>query len=905
MSLLSQPRLFTPKPLAWAIWTSTLLATTPTWAANNTVNWQEKIIQLQHELDIAQQALQLEQQQTHTADNPNKSLAETTTLEAIVVKHKRKQTLEKVQDVPSSISVVSGEDLERLNATTITEVLRRVGNVNFNYGNPRTGSLTLRGITTGSSDQIDPTVGAVLDGVSLGYTPLVNGYVFIDLDTVDVTRGPQGTQGGKPSNIGRITFKTKEPTFTPEAQISQTFGQWNTLQTTAIVGGPVVDGLLAWRGSFQRDQSEGPWKNEFPDLKGRGNYQNTDRTFGRVQFLLTPSTDFSAKLSVENQPKGGEFVNGLSIKHPEPVTFSDGVARPSAAIDTTYKKYLRNWFNTDNTYWNTARDYYQYPVYLDNNGSIITSSKGATANLIWHVHQYQIESITGYRNHWFSAANDEGTPFDITKSGGYITEYSQLSQELRLSSDKGNKIDYATGLYFLSTDNDSLGSRTRYGSDAGAFQASDALYNSLSTSAVGQTLLRDSLNQAYKSTQAYVKNKSAAIYANADWHLTEPVTLSAGYRLSHEQRRTEQGVLLLDAGVGADFTTAFGNSATTTGLVATGGEAADRLAQRYFGSTWSSLSTSQQNLLRDAARVRNGTLTPASLYAVKAAPTWEGNLTNWNVSIANIFTPQLTGYSTVQYGEKGGMSQIAANGTTSLVDKEQTTGYELGLRSNWLDRTLILNVDVFLNNLKNFQTTINLPDPVATAAYKASNPSVSDADAQQYQSVVGNLPKVVVKGLELDAAYTGIKNLTLNVAAAYNDARYGAETWLAKPNEIDSTAKVFQKYYNAKGEVLNNAPKVTANLGVDYRLPVFSDKVFHTSANYKYTSSYHTSPSSYDVFKAYGLLDLGVGIGRKDGAFDVNVVAKNVLNASYHVEGWSSYTPSLPRWLGVTFSAKI
>ena len=95
------------------------------------------------------------------------------------------------------------------------------------------------------------------------------------------------------------------------------------------------------------------------------------------------------------------------------------------------------------------------------------------------------------------------------------------------------------------------------------------------------------------------------------------------------------------------------------------------------------------------------------------------------------------------------------------------------------------------------------------------------------------------------------------------------------------------------------------NLGVDYSLPVFGNKVFHTTANYKYTSSFSISPSSYDVFNGYGLLDLGVGIGRKDGLFDVNFVAKNAFSASYNNPGFSSYTPSLPRWIGVVFSGKL
>ncbi|AXI02332.1 TonB-dependent receptor domain-containing protein [Aquirhabdus parva] len=913
--------LFSYKPITLAVLAILfqLSASQMSFAADDSViaDLKSQIEQLKKELAASQQKnnpqTDLAASNTNVlASSPDQQVKkdeeEAKKIDGVVVtgKRQRKQKvlLDNLKDVPKSVSIVSGEELDRLGANNITEVLRRVGNVNFNYGNPRTGSLTLRGITTGSSDQIDPTIGTVLDGVSLGYTPLVNGYVFTDIDTVDVTRGPQGTQGGKPSNIGRITFNTKAPTFTPEANFALTYGEWNRLITSAVVGGPVIDDLLAWRGTFQREQGDGAYGNTFPDLKGRASYQNVDRTFGRVQFLLTPTDDFTAKLSLENQPKGSEFVNGLTVKHAEPTVFSDGVARPVASVDTTYKKYLRPWFNNDPTLWNTARDYYNNPVDVDNNGAIITGSKGATLNLNWHVAGHDLQSITGYRSHWFSAANDEGTPFDITKSGGYITDYSQISQEFRISSEKGKFVDYLAGLYFLSTDNDSI-SRTRYGNDAGAFQASDALYNSLATTGSGQTILKDSLNFAYKGTQTYVKNKSAALFAQADWHLSDPLTLNTGVRFSHEDRETSQGVLLLDPGVGSDFTTAFGNSSSTKAIAKGGAAAADRLAARYFGSTWANLSTAQQNQLLSGAQVRNGTLTPASLYPVTDAPAWEGNIKSWNASLTNKFNDTVSAYGTLQYGEKGGMSQFAVNGTTSTVDKEQTNGYELGLRLNLLNNTLTINSDIFLNDIKNFQTTVNIPDPIGTAAFLASNPSVSLADAQQFQSVVGNLPGVRVKGLEIDAAYTGLQNLTLSLSAAYNDAYYSKDTYLAKPNEVDSTGKVFQKYYNAKGSVLNSAPKFTANLAADYKVQVFGDKVFHTSADYKFTSSYATSPSSYDVYDAYGLLDLGVGIGRKDGLFDVSVVVKNLLNTSYHTDGWNSYTPNIPRWFGVTFKSKL
>lgn len=928
---------FALKPSALLLTSALALLAQTSWAAEPTNDQlvqelQAEIARLKQELankNSTPTAAAPENQTTpqgQAAANPENADDANNALGSVVVTASKQNAVELVQEIPASISAVTGEELQRLQATNITEVLARIGNVNFNYGNPRTGSLTLRGITTGTSDQIDPTVGTILDGVSIAYTPLVNGYIFTDIETVDVTRGPQGTTGGKASNIGRITFRTKGPSFTPEAQVSQVWGDWGTLRSNAVAGGPIVDGLLAWRGTFVREQADGPFKNQFPDLKGRTSYQNTDRTFGRVQFLLTPSDNFSAKLSIEHQPKGDEFVNGNTVRHPEPTRFSDGTARNPSTVDTAYKKYLnRDWFNRSPTTWNPSTDYYRYLTNTDNNGAIITSSQGATLNLEWNVAGHLLQSITGYRSHWFSAANDEGTPYDITKSGGYITSYDQKSQEFRITSepDSRRKFDYTAGVYFITTDNDSL-SRTRYGNDAGAFQASDAQYLALNNSyqdierdpitnaiirqtpiyaSIGNTLLKDSLNLAYKHTNTYVQNKSTAIYGSVDWHLSEPLTLTTGYRLSNEDRDTAQGVFLADNGVGGDLTTAFGTGTGANGLNVVNAAAADRLAQRYFGATtYATLSPGQQTQLKNAAAIRNATLATGSLYNVKNADrSWSGNLNTANISLTDRLNDQLSVYGVLQYGEKAGIAQINNAGRSSLVDKERTTGYELGLRSRLLDNKLSINADIFLNDIKDFQTTVNEYDAVATANYRALNPNVSAADSLQYQSLVGNLPGIRVKGLEIDAFYSGIPYTTIRLAAAYNDARYSKDAFLVKPNEVSGT----QRYYNAKGDTLNNAPKFTANLGIDYQRPVYGNYVLHGSANYRYTGSYQVSPSIYDEVQAYGLVDLGFGIGRKDGLFDVNFIAKNAFNQSYNVEGWSSYTPSLPRWIGVVLSSKL
>ena len=848
-------------------------------------------------------------------------------LEDVVVtaKRKRKQqlALEKLKDTPRSVSVVSGEDLDQQQTTNMTDILRRVGNVNFNYGNPRTGSLTLRGITSGSNDTIDPSIGVVLDGVPIAYTPLANTAHFVDIDTIAVARGPQGTAGGKNSNIGQITVKSKAPSFNNEASVSLTSGAWNTLNATAIAGGTVIDDLLAWRGTFLREQSNGYVKNSYPDLQGRTSYGNTDVTYGRLQFLLTPTENLSAKLILENQPIGGQFLNGLTIKKQQPLTYSDGVAIGATTINAApFNRLSRSWF-TQSPQTFSPDQYFQNPVTLDNNGSIITSNKAITGEVDYKLGNLNLASITSYRSNWFSASNDEGTPFDITKDGGYITDYKQISQELRLQTSIDKLVDLTTGLYFVKTDNDSL-SRTRYGSDAGAWFATgngkvdNAQYGSLANNsdktlnAPGNNLLRDSLNGLYKGTDTLANNKSSAWYGTADWHIAEPTTLTTGLRFGTEDRQTKVSNLVLDNGFGAGLNPVsvnnvqlggFASDKVTGALSPTNSAAqlalANSVAKRYYGAaSYAALSDAQKLQVANAKGLRSAQIT--GLFTQAVAEPFNDNIKSWNVSLKQKINDQLTVYGAVQYGEKAGISQIngsSINGGTSLLVKpERTTNYELGLRTDLLANTLTINADIFQSDIKNFQQTVSYLDQVLTDINKTPT----------YGSGPGNVGGVRIRGLEVDASYTGIQNLSLRFSGAYNDAIYTKFQYSGLASELDP-ALYPSGFYDVSGKTLANAPKLTGTIGADYTLPlVNSNKVFHAAANWRYTSKYNVDANSsqYGWVGGYGLLDLNIGIGRADGKYSTSLIIKNATDKNYHNAGWVTYNTNPPRWFGINVTGK-
>src|SRR5690606_7697423 len=111
-------------------------------------------------------------------------------MEELIVMVQTRNRAESLQEVPISISVVSGEDLERELALDFFDITKRAANVILNPGNPRQSSLAIRGVgKQGQTDAQDPSVGVIVDGVNYAYNPL-SYYDFVDIESIEVARGP-------------------------------------------------------------------------------------------------------------------------------------------------------------------------------------------------------------------------------------------------------------------------------------------------------------------------------------------------------------------------------------------------------------------------------------------------------------------------------------------------------------------------------------------------------------------------------------------------------------------------------------------------------------------------------------------------------------------------------------------
>ncbi|MCB5189144.1 TonB-dependent receptor [Methylobacillus arboreus] len=870
----------------------------------------------------APQAQQVAQEQVEQEE-------EQAELGRIVVRSRNK--LEALQDVPISISVVSGQELDRFQARDLGSITQRLGNIAWNQGNARTSSISIRGLgQQAQTDAMDPSVGVTVDDISFGYNPL-SSFDFYDVEAVEVARGPQGTLRGKNASIGALTITSRRPTFESQQSYALTLGDNNRVIGNAAIGGTVVEDVLAWRGAFMVDKGEGWYPNDYNrDFR----FMNKDNVSGRVQFLLTPTENFNALVKLELTPKHEEYYNGWTFKTPTPSTYSDGTATRLNTDPST--RLARDYFLRRGDF--NYGDWLEKGVNMDNQRPLVTSTWGTSAVLNWNIGDFTLTSITGYKNFSFQARNDEGTPFDISKNGGgLVNRHDQLSQEFRLSSSIEGLVDYQAGLYYTTWRND-YSSNVGFGSDAGAWFANPNQYGRLYASSAGRELMQDSLSGLEHDTAQDIHTKSTAVYGQANWHVSEPLTVTTGLRLTLEDRSNSSGKNIKNQGFGSELNpyevngiALGGFNSTTSGTLfeedvingipdqmafadashigyvnlADPAQAAlaNATAQRYFGVDYGQLTGSQAQLIADAKSIRQSNL--GIVYNKTKAETFRKLQPTLLLSPSYRFHDNLTGYLTLQYGEKAGVAQVV-NGFDNQVKPEKTISYEAGIKSVLLDNTLTFNANLFLTDIKDYQQRVLIEDAYTTQR--------NDDGQQYYTEATGNAAKVRSYGVEIDGFYTGIQHTTLRFAGAYNNAKYRDFKNSALPPEINnqlpqySAAQGGSPFRDVSGENLPGASKFSLNLGADFHYPVFSNAELHSSLNVAYRSRFNSDVtlSDYGWVDAHTRVDFAIGLGRRDRKFDVTLLVKNLFdNDTSLTRTWNTYVPAIPRWIGVMFTSDL
>jgi iron complex outermembrane recepter protein len=222
-------------------------------------------------------------------------------------------------------------------------------------------------------------------------------------------------------------------------------------------------------------------------------------------------------------------------------------------------------------------------------------------------------------------------------------------------------------------------------------------------------------------------------------------------------------------------------------------------------------------------------------------------------------------------GEKSSVvAFITNNGDRQDAKPEKSIDFELGFKSVFFDRRLLLNVNLYNTIVKDYQVTISEIVGVYTGVPTG------------YQSRFGNFPEITARGFEVDGAFNATSNLVINFGGAYNHAVYA--DWGNATCQAEIVVTVANFTCDNTGKQIVGAPRWTGIIGADYRLPLsygftghaFFSTVFRTKQNLE------SQLSEYGEVSVYSVTDGGIGIiTNTKNKFEINLVAKKLFDKGY------------------------
>jgi len=433
-----------------------------------------------------------------------------------------RKRVERAQDVPISMSVSTGEAMENRNTFRVQEILRTMPNVATEVLQPRQASIAIRGIgKTPANDGLESSVGIFLDGVYLG-RPGMAITDLIDVERIEVLRGPQGTLFGKNTTAGALNIVTRSPGDAFESWLQGSVGNNEFSQLSAALNAPLIPQRLAFRLTAFDTDRDGLVINDTTDKK-LGEF---DRHGARAQLLWTPGENARLRFIAEYNSQD-EVGPGTLLVDPG-IIMADGSVRPNNFLDRNAR-----------AGYTPLIDPFARHTDAESTQRVTTDQAAFSAQADVKLGGLLLTSISAWRKWHFRPQNDgDYTRLAIFPESGAEVRSRQFSQELRVSTSAETKFDFMAGAYFftqlLESESDSL-----YGPDASDFMT--------------QGLTPLALDGFRVVTAADPETDSLAAFVQGTWRPTSAWELTAGVRWTTEERaatitRTSSGGAPLPAG---------------------------------------------------------------------------------------------------------------------------------------------------------------------------------------------------------------------------------------------------------------------------------------------------------------------------------------------------------------------
>ncbi len=570
---------------------------------------------------------------------------------------------EAVQDVPLAVSVLTAEQIEQTGSYSIQRLQQLQPTLQFYSTNPRNSSVNIRGLGAPlglTNDGIEQGVGLYIDQVY--YSRVAAAALdFVDIEQVEVLRGPQGTLYGKNSTAGAINIRSRAPSFSPEAVAELSVGNLAFRQAKASVSGPLSDRVAVRIGASLTDR-RGTIYNV-----ATGDHVNGQDFRGLRGALLWEASEglrvtLSGDYNLQNPPCCAQIYAGYGPTQRDPrrqypaLTQAIGYQVPSS-------------------------NPYDRLTDLDAPLRARNEMGGASVRAKWDVGAGTLTSVSAYRYWDWQPSNDRDfTGLAVTTRSQNPTQQKQWTQELRFER-QGGRIDIVAGLFGFHQSVRTSGSQIQ-GPDASAW-----LLNPTSPLAADPAVL-DGLTA---DNDIRLRNSSAALFGQLSWHISDRLALQPGLRLNYDRKVGRyDSVVTGTASDGTRQPVLFsGPYAADPWIVAQRGVLAPQYFERRF-SDW--------NLSYDitASYKAGPTLL---LYATYARAFKSGGLNLNGVPLDAQGVPQLA---------------------VATVRPETVDHVELGLKTRFWGERATLNLTGFWTDIADYQAIVNNGQNAVLRGYLAN-----------------------------------------------------------------------------------------------------------------------------------------------------------------------------------------
>lgn len=706
-----------------------------------------------------------------------------------------------IQDIPIAISAFSGDQLAASGIVNVRDLNQIAPSLHISSGSSASGStiIRIRGIGTGSpSAGFEGAVGTFVDGVYRSRAGQVLNDL-VDVERVEVLRGPQGTLYGKNTSAGAINVLTRQPSFDFGGEISATYANYDQRMVSGHVTGPVAGDQLAFRVTGALNKRDGTLR----DIDSGERYNDRNNWMLRGQLLFKPSDAVSLRVVADLSEN--DEVCCAAVYH--------YVGAIGPVLESLFDAYQPESFSES-----------ERQVALNFAPSEKIKDRGISAELVWDLGGVSLTSVSAARKYRVRRSLDpdhSNAPLLLPLAERQTIE--NLSQELRFSGEAfEGKLDWLAGGYFyreVITKNDEL----LYDTGGGLYAAT------LAQLFLGNAALAGSPDlypgRGIRSDQRQVA-RGLALFTHNIWHVTDRVNLTAGLRYSRERKSARN--IVNGAAIGS-FVNDGAFCATPYGQIVL-----DRIA--CGGVSWNRGRTED-------------------------AWTWTAVVDYTPADDINLYASYSRGYKAGGFNlDRQSLHRDSAFNGGNLLDTvafgpEKVDAYEIGLKSQFFDRDLTLNLALFWEDYLGFQQ-------------------------QVFNGVffkVSNLDAIVSRGFELEGSLRLAEGVRTRFGVSYADSYFAYD---------DPQANI------RKGTRLSNAPDWQANIGLNVDREISASGLRATfDANLSYTGDIILFTGSFGNqtgLRQNGFIlgNLQVGLRSRDDSIGISLWGRNLTNKTYKLTGF-------------------